>query len=60
MEFGLDWIGMGSGEIAPVRTSLFPFVGRGGLWVGQSVSEHRSVLLRLLFPSLRPTYYYLI
>jgi len=59
---GLDWIGMGSGEIAPVRTSLFPFVGRGGLWVGQSVSEHRSVTFapslpfppsHLLLPNLR-------
>jgi len=62
MEFGLDWIGMGSGEIAPVQTSLFPFVGRGGLWVGQSVSEHRSVTFapslpfppsHLLLPNLR-------
>jgi hypothetical protein len=59
MEFGLiDWIGMGSGEIAPVRTSLFPLCGERGLWVGQSVSEHRSVTWAFFF--LRPTYYYLI
>lgn len=62
MEFGLDWNGLEWEVVRSLRYGrvCFRLWGEGGLWVGQSVSEHRSVLLRLLFPSLRPTYYYLI
>jgi len=40
---------MGSGEIAPVRTSLFPFVGRGG-FMGWAICIRTP--LRTFAPSL--------